>query len=423
MYEKEPYSNEENNNTFLNNESLNKEVQDVKYYHETIREPKRNTGLKKFVLGTLILSLVGGTSIGTSYTLSKQLFNQYAISNEEQEQTSNTVSNMSTTANQGKYQVLSASLENPISQIAADIGPSVVSIINSQLVQTYFGEYPQTGLGSGVIFEEDNEKFYILTNAHVVEDANKLTVTFLGNEKVEASLVGADSQTDIAVVSVAKADIPVEVIGEIKVAPLGDSDALRVGEVAIAIGTPLDEAYNNTVTVGVISALNRTLNVVDKELNLIQTDAAINPGNSGGALVGSTGEVIGINTVKLTGDIEGMGFALPINDVKPIAKELMTEGKIARPSFGITATNMVESLNQMYEIPVGVYIVSVNPGSSADLAGIKEKDILISFDGESVTTVEELREKLSEKQVGDVVKVRVVRGSEKMDLQVTLKSE
>jgi serine protease Do len=417
MYEKDPdYETNESCDQNKGYEPTLKPAQDVKYYHETIREPRQKKGLAKFILGILILSIVGGASIGTSYVVSSNFLANYKISNQAVQTEQTPLS-----SNSGSYQVLSTPLSNPISEIAANIGPSVVSIINDQVVQTYFGDYTQSGLGSGVIFEEDVDKFYILTNAHVVEGSKSLTVTFLGNDKVGASLVGMDSQTDIAVVSVAKADIPIEILGDIRIAPLGDSDQLQVGEVAIAIGTPLDEAYNNTVTVGVISALNRTVNIVDKELNLIQTDAAINPGNSGGALVGSKGEVIGINTVKLTGGIEGMGFAIPINDVKPIAEELMTEGKIKRPAFGITATNMTETLNELYDIPVGVYIVSVSPGSTADLAGIKEKDILIEFDGQKISTIAELRELLRSKKVGDIVRVKIVRGSQKLDMQVELR--
>lgn len=392
-----------------------KTPQDVKYYQETIITPKPKKSMSRWIVGTLAAALVGGTSVGTSYAVTHKMIQDYALSvatNKQENQTSQA----------NKYKVMSTMVDNPISQIAADVGPSVVSIINDQVVQTMFGDYQQSGLGSGVIFKEDTEKVYIVTNAHVVESASGLTVNFLGNYKATAKLVGMDSQTDIAVVAVNKADIPEEAKGDIVVAKLGDSDTLKVGEAAVAIGTPIDEAYNNTVTVGVISALNRKVSLTDKELNLIQTDAAINPGNSGGALVGTEGEVIGINTVKLVDSkIEGMGFAIPINDVKPIIEEIITNGRVKRPSLGITGTSMAESLGQTYEIPVGVYVVSVVSGSSADLAGIKEKDIILEFDGKKITTIEELKTMLQTKQIGDVVKVRIVRSGEKKELTVQLK--
>ena len=261
-----------------------------------------------------------------------------------------------------------------------------------------------------------------MSNAHVVEGASSLTVTFLGNTKVPADIVGYDTVTDIAVVSVNKADVPADIVNEIKPAALGDNSELRVGDLAVAIGTPIDEAYENTVTVGVISALDRQINLTDQKLNLIQTDAAINPGNSGGALVGPTGEVIGINTVKLVdSEIEGMGFAIPINDVKPIVDEIMAYGSIQRPVLGIVGENLTEELGNYYDMPVGIMVVQVQPGSSAAIAGMKQGDIIIEFDGERISTLEQLKEILLNKKVGDQASVKVVRGSEKVDLNVKLK--
>ena len=163
------------------------------------------------------------------------------------------------------------------------------------------------------------------------------------------------------------------------------------------------------------------MSLPDKNLNLIQTDAAINPGNSGGALIGPTGEIVGINTVKLVdSEIEGMGFAIPINDVKPIIEELMTNGKIARQSSGISGTTMTQQLENTYEIPVGVYVASIVPGSRAELAEIQVQDIILEFDGNKITTIDELKQILQTKEVGDVVEVRIIRGSEKINLQVEL---
>ena len=323
------------------------------YYHETIKEKKRGSkaskkqgsgGFGKFAAGLVIVSMVGGVSLGAGYAFTAPLANKlyedkYGITREVAEK------NEVTPYAQSTGYVTPLSVNNSIADIAESVGPSVVSIKNNKLITTWAGEFNQEGLGSGVIFKVDDQKVYIISNAHVVEGATTLTVTFLGNSKVPANIVGYDTITDIAVVAVDKADIPADIVGQIKPAILGDNDKLRVGDLAVAIGTPIDEAYENTVTVGVVSALDREISLTDQKLNLIQTDAAINPGNSGGALVGPTGEVVGINTIKLVdSEIEGMGFAIPINDVKPIVEELMTTGSIARPVLGIVGENLTEEL-------------------------------------------------------------------------------
>lgn len=401
------------------------------YYHETIKDQKRGRqagkkqgpgGFGKFVAGLVIVSMVGGISLGAGYAFTAPLANKlyedkYGISNQEG------VKEVTPYAQSAGY-VAPLSSNNSIADIAENVGPSVVSIKNNKLVTTWAGEFNQEGLGSGVIFKVDDQKVYIISNAHVVEGATTLTVTFLGNSKVPANIIGYDTVTDIAVVAVDKADIPAEVLPQIKPAVLGDNDKLRVGDLAVAIGTPIDEAYENTVTVGVVSALDREINLTDQKLNLIQTDAAINPGNSGGALVGPTGEVVGINTIKLVdSEIEGMGFAIPINDVKPIVEELMVSGSIARPVLGIVGENLTEELGNYWDIPVGIMVVQVQPGTSADVAGIKQGDVILEFDGTRISTMEELKGLLLEKKVGDQVKVKVVRGSQKMTVDVKLQGK
>lgn len=402
------------------------------YYHETIKEKKRGSkaskkqgpgGFGKFAAGLVIVSMVGGVSLGVGYAFTAPLANKlyedkYGITREVAEK------NEVTPYAQSTGYVTPLSVNNSIADIAESVGPSVVSIKNNKLITTWAGEFNQEGLGSGVIFKVDDQKVYIISNAHVVEGATTLTVTFLGNSKVPANIVGYDTITDIAVVAVDKADIPADIVGQIKPAILGDNDKLRVGDLAVAIGTPIDEAYENTVTVGVVSALDREISLTDQKLNLIQTDAAINPGNSGGALVGPTGEVVGINTIKLVdSEIEGMGFAIPINDVKPIVEELMTTGSIARPVLGIVGENLTEELGNYWDIPVGIMVVQVQPGTSADVAGIKQGDVILEFDGQRISTMEELKELLLDRKVGDQVKVKVVRGSQKLTLDVKLQGK
>lgn len=393
--------------------------QQQSYYHETIKNDKKNKNsgsLKKFVIGTLIVSIAGGASIGAGFGIVSPLAQSYFGSSNQPKSNEKPVNE----AYFNQVNVAPLSANSTIADIADSVGPSVVSIKNNRTVATWAGEFNESGLGSGVIFHEDEEKVYIISNAHVVDGASNLIVTFLGNTKVPATLIGSDSITDIAVIAVNKAEIPPEQLADIKPAVLGDSNNLRVGDLAVAIGNPVEEAFNNTVTVGVISALDREVQLTDKTMKLIQTDAAINPGNSGGALVGPNGEVIGINTIKLVdSQIEGMGFAIPINDVKPIVSELMEKGRISRPSLGIKGYDMTESLG-IYDIPVGVMVVEIVPGSSAELAGLQPKDIILEFDGQKISSMEELKSLLIKKQVGDTVSLKLVRGNEKHTIQVKL---
>lgn len=402
--------------------SPNEENKELNVEYSYIRpEPKKgkNKSIIKFVTGLVIISLVGGISIGASFAF----LSPYASAYYEKNNLKNdNLTTDSSTNNEQLGHVQPLTTNNSIADIARKVGPSVVSIRNNKVVMTWYGEFNQAGLGSGVVFQEDDKRFYIVSNAHVVEGASSLLVTFLGNTKVEATLLGADPVTDIAVLAVNKEDIPKETVSGIKVAAFGDSNKLQVGDLAVAIGNPIDEAYNNTVTAGVISALNREVDLGDKKLRLIQTDAAINPGNSGGALVGPTGEVIGINTIKLVdSQIEGMGFAIPINDVKPIITQILEEGKVSRPALGIEGQDISEDASNLLGLPIGVYIKSVVPGSSADIAGMKQDDILVEFDGKTVTGMEQLKEIFQTKKVGDIVEAKVIRNNKNKELKIKLR--
>lgn len=409
-------NDDSNNQHNLNNNDDNIFLDD----NDTNNKSNNNNGMGflKFVAGMVVVSIVGGGVAGGSYAFLNDYLTQQSLVDAK---IAGPIKTVDIIEPKLTPVVAAMTAPNTITQIAENVGPSIVSIINNQSVTNWIMEYQASGLGSGVIFKEDDEKIYIITNAHVVEGAETLTVTFIGNEKVSAEVVGMDSLTDVAVISVDKKEVPVELINKISIAPLGDSDQIRVGDLAIAIGTPLDEAYNNTVTAGIISAINRTIDVsAESEMRLIQTDAAINPGNSGGALIGPSGEVIGINTIKLVDDkVEGMGFAIPINDVKIIVDELVEHGRIIRPSLGITGATMTQDIAQ-FEIPVGVYVASVVPGSAADIGGMKQHDIILEFDGVKITSIEELRELLKGKEVGDQVVVRLSRSGESMDLNLTL---
>lgn len=303
----------------------------------------------------------------------------------------------------------------PVVAIAEEVSPAVVGITN--IAGRDFFQNPVGSTGSGVII--DGQKGYIVTNYHVVEGAARLEVTLSGGESYQAQLVGGDSQSDLAVLKIDAEDLPQ--------ATLGDSDQLRVGEMAVAIGNPLGEEFAGSVTYGVISALNRKITVEARPgeeltLNVIQTDAAINPGNSGGALVNSRGEVIGINSVKIQRtDVEGMGFAIPINDAKPIIQQLIEQGYVSRPFLGIyNFQEITPQMAQWYKLPVGIYVGGVVPGGPAEKAGMKAEDIITALDGKEISSTADLQELLSQKQVGDVVSVTVARGSRQLELKITL---
>lgn len=313
-----------------------------------------------------------------------------------------------------------------VTAIAKKAGPSIVGIrmTVSSSRQNYFGSSGnQTAEGSGIIFKKDG---YIMTNYHVVSNADPksgtsnrtvLEVFLPDGRNAKATFVGGDSKTDLAVIKIDLNNLPV--------AELGDSSNLEVGELAVAIGNPLGMEFAGSVTVGVISALNRTVEMEDKTLNLIQTDAAINSGNSGGALLNSQGQVIGINSVKISASgVEGLGFAIPINDAKPVIDQLWMYGYVkGRPFIGISGDEISDIIAKSYNLPKGIYITDVTTGSAAEKAGIKAEDILVSLDNKTVETLSDLDEIKGAHKAGDTVNATVVRGSNRINLKITFDEE
>lgn len=287
---------------------------------------------------------------------------------------------------------------SPVVPIAKKVSPSIVAISLKTRTRDFFGRiYEGQGTGSGIIIDKQG---HIVTNNHVVEGANDIIVILNDGKELEATLVGRDSQTDLAVIKVDPANLVV--------AELGDSSKLEVGELAVAIGSPMGTEYAGSVTAGIISGLNRKVSVGDNSIKLIQTDAAINPGNSGGALVNSEGKVIGINTIKFAETtVEGMGFAIPIDEAKPIIESLISNKKISRPYLGIQGITLTKEDSEEYELPQGVYVSNVIAFSGAERAGIKKGDIITKLDGKRVLTIEELIGIIKKHKVGDVVQVEV----------------
>lgn len=304
--------------------------------------------------------------------------------------------------------------ENPVVDIAYKVSPAVVGITNRSVIafrDWFFGdvrEHEQEGYGSGIIISEDG---YIVTNAHVVANAEELFVILQGGEEVKARLVGADEHSDVAVIKIDKTDLPVAV--------LGDSDKVRPGELAVAIGNPLGHDLSGTITAGVISAVNRRLLIDDRYLDLIQTDAAINPGNSGGPLVNSRGEVIGMNTLKATG-AEGMGFAIPTNVILPLVEQIKETGQVERPWIGIMSHELTEQEATEHDFPRGILVRAVVQDSPASQAGIRPGDIITGMDGKPIETFADLREIIELRKVGDRVEIQVWREGERLSMLIQL---
>lgn len=309
--------------------------------------------------------------------------------------------------------------ENNISLIFKDVSQSVVSITSTEVFRDFLVDnYSRTSQGSGVIVDDSGEQLTIITNYHVVKDTAKILVLVDEETEVLGSLLGYDEASDLAFISVKKEDVPRDLLKELKQATLGDSDILKVGEKVLAIGSPL--GYKNTVTDGIVSGLQRNLNFPGRKLKLIQTNAAINPGNSGGALVNMSGEVIGINTVKIVGtQLEGLAFAIPINNVKEIYEEILDKGYVSRPFLGIIGSNLVQEANGISQS--GVLVRGIVEESAAREAGILEEDIIIGFNNKEIIDMEDLIEGIEETKVGDDILVIVIREENKrMEFQVIM---
>lgn len=310
---------------------------------------------------------------------------------------------------------LSSARNTPIVQAAKKVGPAVVGITNKALVRDYFNrtQLVEQGSGSGVIYSKDG---LIATNNHVVEGAQEIVVSLPDGKTYSGKVLGTDPTTDLAVVKIeANEDLPV--------AEFGDSDSLMVGEPAIAIGNPLGMEFRGSVTAGVISALNRSIDMGERKFKLIQTDAAINPGNSGGALVNADGQVIGINSAKIAATgVEGIGFAIPINEAKPILKELAEKGRVVRPYLGVSLLdkNLAQRLGFDLDLRGGLFVVKLFQNGPAYRGGIRPNDIIVKFNGTKVDTVADLREALGKCQVGQQVPVTILRGDEEVTKTVTL---
>ena len=392
--------------------------------YEKSDRPKSGFGkgvIIPFISGVVGCTVVIGTCFGVPSIRTKLIGNQ-------------TTSSISTTNNNSTKSdgyVKQTSLENysDTSVYAANkILPSIVGIkidytVNSTSIFGRTGSTTATASGSGIIISEDG---YILTNNHVVSssssdsnsyyqisEATKVTVTLFNDEtEYEAKIVGQDEQTDLAVIKIEKTGLTK--------AEFADSDDVKVGEFAMAVGNPVN--MTSTVTTGIVSAVNRKITDSDgKTYTCIQTDAAINSGNSGGALVNAQGKVIGINTLKLSGTgIEGIGFAIPINSTTDITSQLIQYSKVKRPFIGISGIDLDETTAKKYNLVVGIYVKSVEDFSSAEKGGLKSGDVIIEADGKSIKSMDELNEIKSSHQIGDTMKLKINRDGSEKEITLTL---
>ncbi|MDE6182329.1 MAG: trypsin-like peptidase domain-containing protein, partial [Eubacteriales bacterium] len=347
-----------------------------------------------------------GAGIGSGYILAKNTVTKY-----EQDNFKFDNSNTNLTANEISL------TSNSISGIFEEVGDSVVNISTISSSRNIFSS---TGSGSGIIYKIDGDTVYIITNNHVIENASTMTISVTGQEQIPAKLIGADPSSDIAVIAVSQKAMQQSGIQNVTVAKFADSDQVKVGEFVFPIGNALGRG--KTITQGIISAQNKEINIDGKKLTVLQTDAAINPGNSGGALINSKGEVVGVNTAKLSNSaIEGIGYAIPTNKALDVAKDIIENGSVQKPYLGIQGETITEEIKMIFNLKTnGVLITNVEEGSSAYNAGIVPTDIITSFNGEKIETLEDLSNAIKNVKVNDVVKVGIIRnGFQEMTIEVT----
>lgn len=362
--------------------------------------PKKYVPVRNKIITTVgIILLSGVVGFGAGYAGS-HLSNNANV----------TIQQQTNKSNFGTVQV------SDVSDIVEKCKDSVVEITTESASSgnSIFGQYVSQGAGSGVIISKDG---YIVTNNHVVSGATSLKVTTTDGTEYDASVVGKDSQTDLAVIKVDA--------NNLQAATLGDSDILQVGDPAIAIGNPLGE-LGGTVTTGIISATDRQITIDDETMALLQTDAAINPGNSGGGLFNADGNLIGIvNAKESSTGIEGLGFAIPITPAQDIITELMQNGSVtSRPALNVSLYDYTSNNQGQYsKYEDGCYIVQIVKNGAADKAGLKQNDRILSFDGEQIQSTSDVKNVLKKHKIGDTIKMVVERDSKKITVEITLQAQ
>ncbi len=371
-----------------------------------------------FIMFVFLGGVVFGAGYGTAIYLGSQLTPNLIKENNQTSLDVNRIENIvsSTTSNNSS---------DSIAVIAKTAGPSVVTVTSTISFNSVFNNSTQKteGTGSGIIYDITDDNLLIITNHHVIEDSSNIEITLQNGVSLHADVVGYDSRMDLAVLSLSLVDLNAVGVNNITVATFGDSTILQVGELAVAIGNPLGKEFSSTVTAGVISAINRELNIDGSNLSLLQTDAAINPGNSGGALVNSSGEVIGINTAKFIDEkVEGMGFSIPTHIALPVIRRIIESdsGTDEKPFLGVKISDINEDIYNETGMPFGIYIIKVYENSAAEIAGLQAGDVIFSIDKKRLVNSADLFNILSTKNVGDTIIISISRGDENFDFSATL---
>jgi serine protease Do len=411
------------------------------YYDEDFeRQNQKRTRQRGVWFTSFISAIIGGLVV---FMLVPALANfgmlPYDLGQDDTEEAEETIAAPSSQKPSRQIQAESVQVSSNVIDIVENVSDAIVGVINIQAGEMDFfsqgdPEGQESGTGSGVVFDVEDGRALIVTNYHVIEGANSVEISLANGEREEAELIGADPLTDLAVLSIDDEHVTA-------VAEFGDSDALRTGEPAIAIGNPLGLDFSRTVTQGVISGLDRSIEVMTEsgpwELTVIQTDAAINPGNSGGALLNVEGQVIGINSLKIAEApqsggmgpaVEGMGFAIPSNEAVPIINDLIEHGEVQRPQMGVSVIDLAlidsrlwqEQLHLPSDITHGVVVRDVQPASPAEAAGLESRDVIVEIDGEEIENGSGLRKALYTKEVGDTIEVKLYRGGLDETLEVEL---
>ncbi len=357
--------------------------------------------MKKYIAVATALAVVNLAALGGIFAVGYGLGSGRLGSGNKENVIANLHKNEGSGA--GLIQTVAKGEELSTVDISKKVGPAVVGITSTvnNVMSIFGGTTTSQGTGSGIIISSDG---YIVTNNHVIDGASAVSVMLNTGSEYEAKVIGSDSKTDLAVIKIKPDE-------KLTVAELGDSSQIQVGERAIAIGNPLGMEFFGSTTQGIISAINRTINVDNRTMSVIQTDAAINEGNSGGALVNAYGQVIGINAVKISSSyVEGMGFAIPISEAKPIIEDLIKYGYVkGRPVLGISARDVTRDMAQRQGWPVGVQVMSAQIGSGAEIAGLEQGDIIFKADGKEVKSFDDLNKIKDSHKPGEVIKLEVYK--------------
>ncbi len=391
-------------------------------------EKTKPRGRIRKAIAWILGSVVGGSLIGIALVTALDIsFNKARSSHTAPKAETVSVTDNGYSGNSTQAKVAPVVLNDQLKQTAEQAQHAVVSIVAHVSVDTVFGRQDGASIGSGIVYRIEKDRILIVTNAHVVEGAGDLFLYFDVENLAPVTLKGQDTEQDLAVLEVKTEDLPEAYKDDLTTIEWADSDKVRAGDVCMAVGCPYSLEYTDSVALGIISGTQREISYDGKTLTVMQTDAAINPGNSGGAMIDGEGRLIGIVSAKIDmNSVEGMGFFIPANTARPIVDELIEKGSIDHPSLGIARYDVIsESIAEIYDVPVGLIVYAVTPGSAGDRAGLVSGDIITEIDGQSIKELTDINRILDQYKIGDTVELTVIRvrgGQEPVKMQLTLVS-